>query len=298
MGTVGFSPDGRGRTAFAACYGCRALPNWARQRGGRPQDAYVAGSRPSLLPGRRFAGPHAAQCGSAGSPGAECPGNGSSARWRRTRSFRAVSMSSSAGVSKSTKFRRTLCTCRGAASSTARRPAGSRMITALRPSAGLGSRATSPCFCRPRTRWESRLFSHYSLGVSTSGCYEWKTRAPSARAVRHAWLTGLIGQAPRGLLRHLRPAQGPGRAAARARHHGQPQNGGAADAAGRDLRAAAAPQGQRVPAQKTVTGLVKRQFTADGPNRLRVTDVTGHPTREGKAYRCVVTGVFSRRVVG
>jgi transposase-like protein len=35
----------------------------------------------------------------------------------------------------------------------------------------------------------------YALGVSTSGFYDWKTRAPSARPVRHAWLTDLIGQA-------------------------------------------------------------------------------------------------------
>jgi transposase InsO family protein len=55
---------------------------------------------------------------------------------------------------------------------------------------------------------------------------------------------------------------------------------------------------KRVPAQKTVTDLVKRQFTADGPNRLWVTDITEHPTREGKVYCCVVIDVFSRRVVG
>jgi len=34
----------------------------------------------------------------------------------------------------------------------------------------------------------------YALGVSTSGFYEWKARAPSARSIRHAWLTDLIGQ--------------------------------------------------------------------------------------------------------
>jgi transposase InsO family protein len=55
---------------------------------------------------------------------------------------------------------------------------------------------------------------------------------------------------------------------------------------------------KRVPAQKTVTDLVKRQFTADGPNRLWVAGITGHLTREGKVYCCVVTGVFSRRVAG
>ncbi|MFV2178941.1 DDE-type integrase/transposase/recombinase, partial [Actinomadura sp. LOL_011] len=36
----------------------------------------------------------------------------------------------------------------------------------------------------------------------------------------------------------------------------------------------------------------------DGPNRLWVTDITEHPTREGEIYRCVVIDAFSRRVVG
>ena len=30
------------------------------------------------------------------------------------------------------------------------------------------------------------------LGVPETGYYEWRGRAPSARAVRHAWLTGQI----------------------------------------------------------------------------------------------------------
>ncbi len=55
---------------------------------------------------------------------------------------------------------------------------------------------------------------------------------------------------------------------------------------------------KRVPSQKTITDLVKRKFAAEGPNRLWVTDITEHPTREGKLYCCVVIDVFSRGVVG
>jgi len=44
--------------------------------------------------------------------------------------------------------------------------------------------------------------------------------------------------------------------------------------------------------------LVKRQFTPDGPDRLWVSDVTEHPTREGKVYLAVVVDAWSRRVIG
>jgi len=44
--------------------------------------------------------------------------------------------------------------------------------------------------------------------------------------------------------------------------------------------------------------LVNRQFHADRPNRLWVTDITQHRTREGWVYAAVVLDVFSRRVVG
>lgn len=34
----------------------------------------------------------------------------------------------------------------------------------------------------------------HALGVSPSGYYEWRNRAPSKTAIRHAWLTDLIAQ--------------------------------------------------------------------------------------------------------
>lgn len=44
--------------------------------------------------------------------------------------------------------------------------------------------------------------------------------------------------------------------------------------------------------------LVKREFTADAPNRLWVTDITEHPRREGKLYLCAIKDVFSNKIVG
>lgn len=44
--------------------------------------------------------------------------------------------------------------------------------------------------------------------------------------------------------------------------------------------------------------LVRREFTAQGPNRLWLTDITEHPTSEGTLYLCAVKDVWSRRIVG
>lgn len=44
--------------------------------------------------------------------------------------------------------------------------------------------------------------------------------------------------------------------------------------------------------------LVRRDFTADGPNRLWLTDITEHATGEGKLYLCAIKDAFSRRIVG
>jgi putative transposase len=52
------------------------------------------------------------------------------------------------------------------------------------------------------------------------------------------------------------------------------------------------------PAATPSDDLVNRQFTVDGPDRLWVSDVTEHPTGEGKVYLAVVVDAWSRRVVG
>src|SRR5207302_1298807 len=48
----------------------------------------------------------------------------------------------------------------------------------------------------------------------------------------------------------------------------------------------------------TADDLVGRVFIRERPNQLWVTDITEHPTREGKVYCAVVLDAFSRRVVG
>lgn len=44
--------------------------------------------------------------------------------------------------------------------------------------------------------------------------------------------------------------------------------------------------------------LVERDFTAEAPNELWLTDITEHPTGEGKLYLCPVKDVYSGRIVG
>ena len=44
--------------------------------------------------------------------------------------------------------------------------------------------------------------------------------------------------------------------------------------------------------------LVLRNFTADTPNAVWVTDITEHPTGEGKLYCCLIKDLFSNRIVG
>jgi len=44
--------------------------------------------------------------------------------------------------------------------------------------------------------------------------------------------------------------------------------------------------------------LVERDFTADEPNELWLSDITEHRTGEGKLYLCAIKDVFSNRIVG
>jgi transposase InsO family protein len=54
----------------------------------------------------------------------------------------------------------------------------------------------------------------------------------------------------------------------------------------------------RKPGPPVHDDLVERQFTAPEPNLLWLTDITEHPTSEGKLYLCAVKDACSKRIVG
>jgi putative transposase len=136
------------------------------------------------------------------------------------------------------------------------------------------------------------------LGVSASGYYEWLNRAPSARALRHAWLTEVIVRAhaeSRGIYGvrrvHAELTLGLGISVGRQAVGLLMRRAGLQGLSGR-------PRYRRVPNVATAGDHVQRNFGREGPDQLWVTDITEHPTREGKVYCAVVLDAFSRRVVG
>jgi len=44
--------------------------------------------------------------------------------------------------------------------------------------------------------------------------------------------------------------------------------------------------------------LINREFIADKPNEKWLTDITEHPTNEGKIYWCGIKDLFSNKIVG
>ena len=136
------------------------------------------------------------------------------------------------------------------------------------------------------------------LEVTRSGYYAAVNRPPSARAIRHAWLTDLIGQ----IHAASRGTYGAPRVHAELRIGRGITVGHNAVAllmrrAG--LRGLTERKRWRArPNTPSVADLVDRNFTVIEPDVLWVTDVTEHPTREGKLYCSVVLDAYSRRVVG
>ncbi len=136
------------------------------------------------------------------------------------------------------------------------------------------------------------------LGVSAAGFYAWRSRAPSARAVRHAWLTDVMRQvhaASYGTYggRRVHAELTLGRQI-RVGYNAVALLMRAAGVRGRTGN----PRARHISGLATATDLVDRRFARAAPNQLWVTDITEHPTREDKVFCAVVLDVYSRRVVG
>ena len=139
------------------------------------------------------------------------------------------------------------------------------------------------------------------LGVSKAGYYAWLHRAPSARAA-----------ADTALLKRVRTIHATSRQTYGApRVHAELRAGGARHGrkrvarlmravglTGASHRRSGPVTTRRDQEARPAPDLVDRDFTAAGPNRLWVADITYVPTATGFLYLAVVLDAWSRRIVG
>lgn len=138
------------------------------------------------------------------------------------------------------------------------------------------------------------------LGVSRSGYYAWRGRPPSARDLADADLADRV----RAVHERSRGTYGAPRVhaelAEEGRHVGRKR---VARLMRRERLRGVCRRGfrtttRRDPASRAAPDLVRRDFTADGPDQLWVADITYVRTWVGFLYLAVVIDAWSRRVVG
>ena len=136
------------------------------------------------------------------------------------------------------------------------------------------------------------------LGISVSGFFQRRKRPLSARAVRHAWLTDAIRQvhtdsrSTYGARRvHAELTMGHGIEVGHNAVEMLMRRAGLQGITGR-------PKFRRVANVATSADLVTRDFGRSRADELWVTDITEHPTREGKVYCCVVLNTRPRKTLG
>ena len=139
------------------------------------------------------------------------------------------------------------------------------------------------------------------LGLSTSGYYDWLRREPSARARRDAKLKGRImakwiesGEIY-GCPRIHAALLADGERASRKRVARLMRELGIKGVTRRRFKTGTT---KRDAGAKAAPDLVRRDFSAEAPNRLWVADITQVPTWAGWLYLAVVLDVWSRRIVG
>jgi transposase InsO family protein len=134
------------------------------------------------------------------------------------------------------------------------------------------------------------------LGFSKQAYFKWRARPVTDRDWDDAHLIN----------RDRHPSRRPGvrlpvhrRRARRPRCQRQPQPGQPALHARADLVGALRKRGRyRLPGPPVHDDLVAGAFRAEAPNRVWFTDITEHPTAEGKLYLCAVKDACSNRIVG
>jgi putative transposase len=139
------------------------------------------------------------------------------------------------------------------------------------------------------------------LKVSRSGYYEWCSRPPSARdeenelLLKHIRAIHADSRGTYGWPRvHAELTLGLGLPVNRKRVARLMRQAGIQGLYRRRRRGCTV----RDPAAEPAADLVNRQFSVEGPNRLWVTDITEHPTMEGKVYCAAVMDAYSRLIIG
>lgn len=141
-----------------------------------------------------------------------------------------------------------------------------------------------------------------ALRVTRQGYYAWKSRPPSAHAMRDEELAVAISQVRDGVrgiygapktferLRALGVRTSRKRVARIMRERGW---------RGVTRACAKRPSGEKRASRKdSAEDLVKRRFEADGPNMAWFADITYVKTRQGWLYLALVMDIWSRRIVG
>jgi putative transposase len=136
------------------------------------------------------------------------------------------------------------------------------------------------------------------LNVSKSGYYDWRGRPESLRQLRNKELTKVIrvihaeSRSSYGSPRvHAELTLGLGENVNRKRVERLMRQAG--------LQGVYRRRGRRnLVNAATEEDLVQRRFDVAAPDRLWLTDITEHPTNEGKLYCAAVMDAYSRRVIG
>jgi len=137
------------------------------------------------------------------------------------------------------------------------------------------------------------------VGLNRSTFYSNKHHVPSDGEIRQLLLSDVIAQV------HAQSRQTCGKRRVRAAlaiEHGLIVNAKLVSKLMRQLQIQGLPRHKKSTRNlaniATHDDLVERNFVADRPNALWLTDITEHPTREAKVYCCCVLDIYSRKVVG